>query len=261
MFDETVKLHHKEIGSGPALLIMHGLLGSLDNWSTISRSLAEYFTVFMLDLRNHGKSPHTEAFSYELMAKDVLRFIEDHEISLPHMIGHSMGGKVLFEMLRSGSDQLGKKIVLDIAPKAYPDVHFNILDVMEKMPLTQIRGRSEAEEWMKTYIDDQRVRQFILKNLDRNSHQEFEWKVNLSAVSKNYTNISSAISLDHIVDGEIYFVHGQLSDYVNHSDEDEIRCIFPQAKFIAVEGAGHWIHADQPQKLIEIIKNCFTYGY
>jgi len=251
--EQTIKLNYKHSGSGPVVIILHGLFGSLDNWQSMAKMLSENFSVYCLDLRNHGKSPHTEEFSIPLMAKDVIQFMDDHLLTEANVIGHSMGGKVALEMLNQENELIDMIIVLDIAPKSYPKGHEQIFKAMFSLDLQSLISRKQADEQLQELIPDYTVRQFILKNLDRNKVGKFIWKVNLEAIYKNYDEINKEIIFDHPVLNEVLFVKGSLSKYILDEDEKKIKESLPNASFIEVKGAGHWIHADKPNELLEVI--------
>lgn len=251
---QTIKLHYKQTGSGPVLIILHGLFGSLDNWQTMVKMLSDEFTVYSLDLRNHGKSPHTDDFSIRLMAGDVMQFIQDHQLADLNIIGHSMGGKVALELLNLEDTLLHKMMILDIAPKKYPNGHEQLFKAMFALDLNSMHSRKEAEEQMMPFIPDLGVRQFILKNLDRTKEGNFIWKVNLESVYKHYDEINKEISFRQKFMTDVLFVKGSLSRYILPEDETKIKQLLPNAKFVEIEGAGHWIHADKPDELMHVIK-------
>lgn len=256
--NNTISLHYKKLGSGPPLLILHGLFGSLDNWQTVANSLVEYYTVYLIDLRNHGKSPHHPQMNYELMAEDLIRFIQEHKLHTVNMIGHSMGGKVLMKLLTIGESLIHKAMVVDIGIKAYHGGHEEIFKAMFSLDLDHITKRSEAEAGLLPFIPEFGVRQFILKNLDRKQDQKFEWKLNLHAIYKNYASINESLFPDHRIFKPVCFVLGSKSSYVSKEDCKEIKIYFPESEFVTVENAGHWIHADQPVKMVEVIRNFFN---
>ncbi|MDZ7846576.1 MAG: alpha/beta fold hydrolase [Owenweeksia sp.] len=142
---------------------MHGLFGMGDNWQTLGRKWGADYQVHLLDMRNHGRSPQSDDFSYEAMADDLLEYLDDHNLEKPYLLGHSMGGKVamLFSVLHN--TRVGKLVVADIAPKPYDPHHQEIVDALESLDLQQIDSRREAEEKFK--IEDPGVRQFLLKSL------------------------------------------------------------------------------------------------
>ena len=255
---QTVKLNYKQIGKGPVLIILHGLFGSLDNWQTLIKLLSEKYSVYCVDLRNHGRSPHTDEFSIPLMAYDVLQFLDDHHLEKVNIMGHSLGGKVALQMLNVNSQLISKTIILDIAPKVYPKGHEQIFKAMFSLDLQSLSSRSEADIKMTKWIPDVIVRQFILKNLDRNKNGAFKWKVYLNAIYKNCDEINKEIIFQHPVLNEVLFVKGSLSKYILDEDETIIKASLPNATFKVVEGAGHWIHADKPAELLEIITNYYS---
>jgi pimeloyl-ACP methyl ester carboxylesterase len=254
---QTIKLNYKQNGSGPVLIILHGLLGSLDNWETISRKLADKFTVIRLDLRNHGRSPHTEPFSISLMAADVIQFMIDHQLNEVQLAGHSMGGKVALEMLMQNESLLNRLMILDITPLKYPEGHANIFNGMLSLNLTQIHSRKDADAFLTKDIQEKGMRQFILKNLERKQDGSFKWKVNLQSIYKNYLSINEGINFDQPVHKTVLFVKAERSDYIRKGDEALIRKSLPEAKFTEVKNSGHWIHVDQPAVLLNLFDNFF----
>src|SRR5262249_38389288 len=116
----TMELHYERYGQGHPLIILHGLFGSLENWRTLSKAFAQSFTVFALDQRNHGRSPHSEVFTYQAMMADVREFMEQHDLASAYVLGHSMGGKVAMQFALTHPDMVDRLIVVDIAPKVYP---------------------------------------------------------------------------------------------------------------------------------------------
>lgn len=242
-------LNSKQQGSGHVLIILHGLFGCLDNWQTMARMLSEYFTVITVDLRNHGKSFHHQEMNYRVMADDLLNFIHFHQLPDCYLMGHSMGGKVILELLNREWQSKHKVMVLDIAPKAYPNVHKHIFEAMMTLPLEKLSTRQELDDALSPAIKEYVIRQFILKNIDRDESGRFSWKINLMVLHQNYHEISKAIEFDKAVPNEICFVRGSNSNYVTDQDITELKTTFPNSEFVTIPSAGHWIHADQPQKL------------
>jgi pimeloyl-ACP methyl ester carboxylesterase len=254
---EIINLHNKKTGQGPALIILHGLFGSLDNWQSIVRLLSTDFTVYSLDLRNHGKSPHTTTFSFESMALDVFQFIEKHQLQAPDLIGHSMGGKVVLKMLSMQAQKLGRAMILDISPKVYNRGHDSIFKALFKIKLEALQRRDEADLILQSEISDLVVRQFLLKNLDRQSTGGFNWKFNLKSLFENYHHILEEIKFNQIISNEVCFVKGEHSNYIEAEEMEELKKTFIHGQLIEIKDAGHWIHADQPMKLLEVIKTFF----
>ncbi|MBK8956651.1 MAG: alpha/beta fold hydrolase [Saprospiraceae bacterium] len=250
-------LNSKQQGSGHVLIILHGLFGSLDNWQSMARKLSEYFTVITLDLRNHGKSFHHPEMNYRVMADDLLEFIQTHQIPDCHLIGHSMGGKVILELIKREWQTQHKAMVLDISPKAYPNVHNEILHAMIQLPLNELNNRQELDQALSAFIKEFEIRQFILKNVDRNERGRFSWKLNLEALNRCYPEISKAIEIDHPIQNEICFVRGSRSPYILETDLEILKNTFIHSRFITIENAGHWIHVDQPDLLFQSIVDYF----
>lgn len=241
-----MKLFAKEYGDGFPLIILHGLLGSSGNWHTLSRNVfGTRYRVFTLDLRNHGQSPHSDEMTYELMAGDVREFMEDQGLSNAHVLGHSMGGKVAMELATAHPETVNKLIVVDIAPKAYPDHHTYILNALSGVDLANTESRQDVEAHLAKSIDSYPVRQFLLKNLGYDKEKGYFWKPNLHSISETYGHIAGERSRGSF-EGDTLFVRGGDSDYIVDSDMPLIRESFPSAQLETIEGAGHWVHAEAP---------------
>ena len=247
-----MQLNYKVFGeSGEPLIILHGLLGSLDNWQTLAKKFSEKFKVYTVDQRNHGKSPHTEHHNYDLMQQDLLDLLDNLGIDKANIIGHSMGGKTAMAFALNHPDRVNKLIVADIAPKKYPRGHDAIFKALFEVPVDKIESRNEADEIMKKYIPQKGVRLFLMKNLDRKgSSNEFEWKMNLDTLWKDYDEVSGA-TFEGVFNGPVLFLKGEKSPYIQESDTSGIQKLFPNAIIKALPNAGHWVHADSPRAFME----------
>lgn len=252
-----MKLNFRKLGeTGQPLIIMHGLFGMSDNWLTISKEFAELHQIFLLDLRNHGQSPHSEEFSYAIMADDLKKFIEENNLEKPIIMGHSMGGKVAIQFAINHPDLFDKLIVVDIAPRFYPVHHTSILQGLHTIDLQQLNSRTEANEIMRRFEESEGVRQFLLKNLYRNTDTgHFGWRFNLPVLTREIANIGDEITSNQPVINSTLFINGAQSCYILQEDKIAISKIFPNAIFETIEEAGHWVQADKPVEFAAVVKN------
>jgi len=229
------------------ILILHGLFGSKRNWQSIARKLSEVFQVFTLDLRNHGESEHHDDMTYQAMADDVFQFISEHSLGEVSVIGHSMGGKVAMQMALQHPKMIQRLVIIDIAPVQYQHGFNDLIDSLNALPLAQISSRQEVDELLQASIQPETLRQFLLQNL-MNSEDGFSWRINLDAIQANI-NVLMDFPADHKhmqYRTPVLFLKGEKSDYIKHQHEQQIFSIFPKALFITVEGAGHWLHTENP---------------
>ena len=258
-----IDLNYKEFGLGEPVVILHGLFGTLDNWQTIAKKMSEHFTVFIIDLRNHGRSPQTnDTFTYQLLADDLAEFMQDHWIYEARIIGHSMGGKVAMQFALNHPDSVKKLAVIDIAPKKYPSGHEEIFDALLNLDLSKLEDRKEAEAYLTKELDeDAGTIQFLLKNLSRRAEDEgggFEWKMNLDVLHRDYDeHILSAPEGDPFKKPTL-FIRGGNSHYVKDSDMETIKTLFPKAELVTIDGAGHWVHAEKPKELLDVLMHFLT---
>ena len=249
-----MKLKYKTFGKGEPLIILHGLFGTLDNWQTVAKQLAKRYMVFIVDQRNHGRSPHVDEINYPAMADDLKVFMEEQWIYKANILGHSMGGKTAMQLALTYPEMLKKLIVVDIAPKDYVGNHQVIFDALFSLDLKNIKNRKHADELLQKTIKDFSIRQFLLKNLSLNKAGTYQWKMNLPVIYKDYSKILNNVIVDEAVDVPTLFIKGAKSDYIQKEDFNFIKTIFPSAQLAVIEGAGHWVHAEKPKALIKLVE-------
>ncbi len=245
-------LFFQEYGAGHPVIILHGLLGSLDNWHTLSTAFGKSFRVIAVDQRNHGRSPHSGDMSYKAMASDLLGLSDQLALSSTSIIGHSMGGKTAMQFALDHQDRVEKLIVVDIAPRAYPPLHDEIFDALNSIDLPSMRSRQQIDQALAERIPDTAVRQFLMKNLSRDATDEFRWKANVGVLQNSYAELSRAIDSAKPFANPVLFVQSSRSGYMRESDATDIHRLFPKAEIVSVD-AGHWIHSEAPERFSELV--------
>jgi len=249
-----IELNYKEFGSGEPIIILHGLFGTLDNWQTIAKQLAEDYWVFIIDQRNHGRSPHLDDHSYPLMAEDLKSFLDQLWIPRAHVIGHSMGGKTAMQFAVNYPDMVERLIVIDMGPTKNEGGHETIFEALLEVDVQNLASRTDADQALATRIKDYGVRQFLLKNLTRDKEGGYRWKMNLQVIHNTYSKILDPVILDAPYDGEILFIRGGTSDYIGKAESEAIQQSFPNASIKTIQDAGHWVHADAPNELLKLVR-------
>jgi esterase len=248
-----MQLHFKASGRGRAVILLHGLFGSSDNWHFIASRLAEDFRVFALDHRNHGLSPHSAEMNYPLMAADVEKFFAARGLESAAVVGHSMGGKTAMQFALQFSQRVEKLVVADMAPREYAPAHDQIFAALLALDLAAFQTRPQIEDALAPAIPSLVLRRFLLKNLGRDAAGRFLWKINLRDITESYPRLRQPVSHSRPFAKPTLFIRGGNSKYVNPEDEPLIRELFPQAQIQTIPGAGHWVHADQPDEFLRLL--------
>ena len=261
-----MQLFYRKFGSGIPMVILHGLYGSSDNWLSIAKNLAGFFEVYLVDLRNHGRSPHSESHSYELIRDDLLAFMDDTGLGKAILMGHSMGGKAVMCFARHNPDRSERLIVIDIAPKSYKDIyrketlsHEDILKAMNNVDFSSVSSRRDVDRVLSNTISNDRIRGFLMKNLRRDKDKRYFWGLNLEVLLRELDNIMDGINENcfnpafPLKGMPVLFVRGENSPYILDDDMGFIERIFPSAKLKTIPDAGHWLHAEQPGAFIEAV--------
>ena len=247
-----MKLHYRELGEGQPLMILHGLFGFSDNWQSHAKKLAEYYRVILVDLRNHGHSPWSDDFSYDLMADDVFELCEDLKLEDFILVGHSMGGKVAMNFAQKHETLLDKLVVVDIGIKEYPMHHEHILAGIHSVDLPNITARRQAEDQMSAHIDSEGIKQFLLKNLYWKERGVLEWRMNVHVLEREMKNILSAMPQVE-VSVPTLFIRGAMSNYILDEDIESIEELFIDSEIETIENAGHWVHAEAADVFLETL--------
>lgn len=243
-----MKLFFRKSGSGKPLIILHGLFGMSDNWMTLAKRFSESgFLVYAPDARNHGHSPHDNDFDYEVMSEDLLTLMDDEQIEKADIIGHSMGAKTGMWFACTHPERISKFIASDMAPRYYAPHHETVLAAIHSVNLQSMTSRKDAEARMREILHDESTLQFLLKNLYWKEESKLAWRFNLDAIEKNISKTGEALPDAYHFDGPTLFLRGEKSGYITASDEADIKKHFPDSKIETVKGAGHWIHAENPE--------------
>ncbi|MBI2343777.1 MAG: alpha/beta fold hydrolase [Deltaproteobacteria bacterium] len=280
----------EQIGSGPPLVILHGLFGSGKNWRHIAKQLQETHAVFLLDLRNHGASFHDPVMDYEIMAADVEQFLQAQHLTHLSLLGHSMGGKVAMVVATRQPHHVARLMVVDIAPKAYPPIHSPIIAALQSVDVTTVQSRMEVDRQLAERVPDRVTRQFLLANLVRetNGHYwrgsrrplqrqsrwslplsaavrlgrgapdispgpHYRWQWHLEAIAAHYDALIGMPPLHGTFTGPTRFVRGGRSDYLSEEDLPVIHRHFPTATLTTLREAGHWPHIDAPAAFVRLL--------
>lgn len=249
-----MRLHFQSLGAGKPVIVLHGLFGSLENLHSFNQRMGERYCVYAVDQRNHGRSPHSPEMDYGLMAEDLLELVQAERLSPVRLVGHSMGGKTAMEFALRFPQRVAALVVADIAPKAYPPHHQQILEGLLALDLSRHPTRRQLETALEPWVPELGVRQFLLKSLTRHSSgHHFAWRMGLREIAANYERLREAIPGGRTYRGPALFIRGERSAYLSEADLGPARHLFPDAKMAVVPGAGHWLHAEAPEVFYRLV--------
>jgi esterase len=250
-----MKLFHRTLGEGPPLLVLHGLFGSSDNWQTHARVFSKTHTVFLIDQRNHGHSPHANEMNYDLMAHDLFELVAELGLRDVRLIGHSMGGKTIMRFAQQYGFLIDRMVVADMGMKAYPPHHEQVFQGLFSVDVKHCASRKEAEERLSAFVSEQGTLQFLLKNLYWKEPGLLDWRFNLEILFHERAQLMAALPQERI-DSPALFLTGGKSHYVTVADQAFICNLIPHVRFETMQNAGHWLHAEDPEAFIH---HCLDY--
>ncbi len=267
-----MKLFFREEGKekNQSIVIVHGLYGSSDNWLTVGKKLGLDFHVYMIDQRNHGRSPNADSHTYENMVEDLAEFFNEHQIEKAILLGHSMGGKTAMAFAADYPERVSKLIVADIAPKNYFELqeksqyfqHQLILESLKELRQHDFKSREEIGNFLQLKLGDEGLVMFLLKNAYKNKEtHKFDCRINVDVLYDYLDEIISRVDYHWfsdrlpILNYPVLFIKGEKSIYIGEDDEVKVREIYPEVQIIGIPDAGHWLHAEQPQLFFQAVSN------
>lgn len=245
---------HIPLSGVKRLLILHGFMGMSDNWKTLGTQFAaQGFEVHLLDMRNHGRSFHSEEFSYTVMVQDVLEYCQAHHLDSVDIIGHSMGGKIAMLFATTYPEIVNKIVVVDIGPKYYRPHHQDILRGLNAVDFSVQPSRNDIETILIKYIPETSTRQFLMKNLYWVTPGQLGFRFNLKVFNEKVEQIGTALDENAFYYYPTLFLRGGNSSYIKDNDYSTIMHHFPKAEIITIPEVGHWLHAENPVAFFEIV--------
>ena len=251
----AVELNAIRSGQGPPVVVAHGLFGSARNWTSVARRLAERHAVHALDMRNHGASPWTDEMSYPAMAEDLLRYVGMHGLSRPAAIGHSMGGKAAMTAALLAPERIGRLVAVDIAPVRYRQGFAALVDALLGLDLDGIDRRTDADERLADAVPEAALRGFLLQNLVLRDGR-YVWRLNLAAIAAARDTLRDFPDLppSATFDGPTLLIGGGASDYIRPDHAPVVERYFPNAQYVRIPDAGHWVHAERPDAFLTAVE-------
>lgn len=250
----SVALYYTDTGGeGIPLVIVHGLLGSADNWRSHIKYFSQRHRVIALDLRNHGRSPHVEGMSYDDMAADVEAVLDACQVEQAHLLGHSMGGKVVMSVARRRPERVASLMVADIAPVAYGHHHDSVFAALRRVEAGQPDDRRVADELMAEYVHDKPTRMFLATNLKRDEGGVLRLRVGMDEIERGYPDIMQVPAGEGAVHLPTVVIRGSRSDYVSEAHMPAVREVLPEARIVTLE-AGHWLHTERAEEFQGVVE-------
>ena len=240
--------------NSPAVILIHGMFGSLSNLGVLARSLTADYQVISVDLRNHGDSPHESLMDLPSMAADIVELMDDLGLASATLIGHSLGGKVSMQVALNNSDRVSELVVIDIAPVTYDSRQDAALDALNLLAENHITSRRDADSLISKHIIEAPVRAFLLKNLARNPEGEFRLKLNLASINQNYASTLVSAPTGQAYGGPTLFLKGEHSAYIQEKHRPVMQQLFPHSQVEVVADTAHWLHAEKPEAVNALIR-------
>ena len=250
----ALDLYVKQIGEGPAVMLLHGLFGAGGNLGGLARVLCDKFTVFSVDLPSHGRSEWLKNPSLSAMAESVQHWMDTAGIAQTHLVGHSLGGKVAMQLALQYPQRVESLVVADIAPVKYSAHHDAVFAALGEVDAAHCTRRQQAADLMVQHLKGDALIQFLLMSLRHDAEGILRWRFDLQGLRRSYSSILAAPSVEQSYLGPVLFIKGGTSDYILEAHWPVIQRLFPEASIKVMSGCSHWLHAEKPQLFNGIVE-------
>ena len=240
--------------AAPPVVLIHGLFGMGGNLGALSRALRDKFSVYSLDLPNHGRSDWLANADIPAMARCVAGWMDSQNLPSAHFFGHSLGGKVAMSLALGQPDRVKSLCIADIAPVSYPPRHQAVLQALQAVADSQCNSRAEAADIMSRYLEEASLIQFLLMSIRRNEEKVYQWRFNLAEIIASYDAIRAGLDAEIPYNSGTLFIKGEESDYIIPEHRATILRLFPHATVKLMPGCGHWLHAQKPDLFNSIVR-------
>jgi len=244
----------RRVGNGENVLLLHGLFGMGANLKSIAKALSSHFSVYTVDLPDHGSSSWLSKRDLCIYAEHLIAWLDENKLHTCHLVGHSLGGKIAMQMALIDPARFWSLISIDMAPVSYPNSHQNVFDVMEKLSEAKCISRKETNKILEKHLDEIELIQFLSMSLRNNEEGIYSWILNYEGLRRDYPLLCLAPdSKGAQYHGPSLFIRGQRSSFISKNNELSVRKLFPKSQISTVAGAGHWVHFDEPDRFNAIV--------
>ena len=253
--------------------VLHGILGSGRNWRSFCRRLAQThpdWQFILVDHRNHGDSGEGPGDdSVAQTAADLEQIVA--QVGSPQMVlGHSFGGKIALQWAAHHARQdLDAVWVLDSfvgttsAPPTEEDSDvLRVLAALRQVPIPTPDRRDVRASLRASGFSESLVA-WVLTNLQRDAHDQWHWKPHLDGVQRMITDYFEQDYWSFLESrrggAEIHVVRAENNLRWTQTMVDRLGSLSPSSnvRFHTLPDAGHWLHVDKPDALLEMLAPSF----
>ena len=279
-FSQRLRLHYVDWGNegAPPMLLVHGGRDHCRNWDWLAQAFKDRYHVLAPDLRGHGDSQWLVGGSYTTIdyVYDIAQLVRQTGIENAVVVGHSMGGSVSLAYAGLYPQKVRKLVAIEgmgMSPAAAEDStpgHQRLLEWVEN--LRTLSGRipkryatlEDAFQRMQQanpHLTEEQARHLTIHGSNQNEDGTYSWKFDnyMRAWSPIGLSARQTVALYRRIECPTLLVHGAES-WASDPEADGRLEYFRNARSIGVENAGHWVHHDQLEAFLGIVREFLEDG-
>ncbi len=240
-----------DIGSGFPLVLVHGYLGSSEMWNLQKKFLSRYYRVITPALPGFGESYKAQSLnSINEIAKFVLKCLDEKKITEFHLMGHSMGGMIIQEMVKISSDRIKKLICFATGSIGDIPGRFESMDTTKERLKKDGLKETVSRVPQKWFVEGDKAKYYYFcENAVKNI--SIEAAENALIAMKNWSGFKNLKNINN----DTLIIWGDRDLSYNFDQVDTLKKNIPSSKLEIFKGCSHNVHLEEPQKFNEIVKN------
>uniref|UniRef100_A0A8C9GIG0 sn-1-specific diacylglycerol lipase ABHD11 n=1 Tax=Piliocolobus tephrosceles TaxID=591936 RepID=A0A8C9GIG0_9PRIM len=183
------------------VVLIHGCYGDKKNFRSFSK-LLKTNKIISIDLRNHGKSKHTNSMKYDNMENDILNVLKELHIKKCCIVGFSLGGKVSMYLALKNNIIVSHLIIMDILPFNYLNVNvqiqlpYNITQMTNVLYNIKTNKQPKTKKEFLTYLQKEipnipsNFAQFLCTSLNEQQNK-LNWNINIDTIYSELSHLMS----------------------------------------------------------------------
>jgi len=256
-----IRWHVQVMGSGPAVLLIHGTGAATHSWRDVAPRLTPDFTVIAPDLPGHGftQTPTGDGLSLDGMSRGLAALLTELDVDPQFAVGHSAGAAIAMQMALAGRFS-GGVVSLNGALKPFPGAAGRLYPTMAKALFLNPAAEQVFVWRAKRPGAVARLLESTGSSIDQTGLRCYEALMGTTGHIAGALGMMARWDLDKLQDAlatlstPLTLVAGDNDRAVPAKVSEDVHKTIPQSRLIRLPGLGHLAHEESPKRVSNIIR-------